>query len=124
MCIDDDPTPTNEALALEGSLSCVSTPVAAFNCGVSEIPEWRTSEISTISTGTDNSTSQHIPRLSIPVPNNSGEAYSATSNYIEVYDQAIKDCNGAQNSCTAELAVVSGNEIAVSYTHLTLPTKA
>lgn len=111
MCIDDDPTPTNEALALEGSLSCVSTPVAAFNCGVSEIPEWRTSEISTISTGTDNSTAQHIPRLSIPVPNNSGEAYSATSNYIEVYDQAIKDCNGAQNSCTAELAVVSGNEI-------------
>ena len=109
MCIDDDPTPTNEALSLEGTLSCVSTPVPAFNCGVSEVPEWKTSQVVEIKS--DNDPIVNPLTIEIPIPNNSDIAYEVAGNYITVRTESTKECNGLQNECTTRLDVVSGNEI-------------
>lgn len=105
-CIDNDPTPQNEALSLDGELSCISAPVAAFNCGVSETPDWTSSQVTEITTGTGGAT------ISIPAPNDSGIAYISSGDFIEVRNLATINCNGSRNQCNSELGVVVGNEIA------------
>ena len=105
ICIDDDPTPQNESLALQGELSCVSAPVAAFNCGVSEMPDWTSSQITEI-------TNAGGATITIPRPNNSGTAYVSAGEFVEVRTQSTINCNGGRNQCNSVLGVVSGNEIA------------
>lgn len=105
-CLDEDTSITNETLNLVGSLSCLSSPVGAFNCGVSEVPSWKTSQVTEISSGGSDVT------LTIPAPNNSDEAYTAAGNFIEVRTDSTRECNGSQNQCTTRLDVIAGNEIA------------
>jgi hypothetical protein len=114
LCEDSDPTPNHETLGLVGSLSCVSNPVAAFNCGVSEVPKWNT-EVSQIQVAP-----LKFGTLTIPAVGNSGLAFTVTGNYIETLNGNNTGCDVYSRSCNAELAVVSGNEIA-SWSIVSMP---
>jgi len=104
-CVDNDPSLSHESLSLQGGLSCLSNPVAAFNCGVSESPKWET-EVSNIQALLN----QEVT-LEIPFTSGSNIAYKASGNYISVYSSNISGCDSSFKNCNAKLAVVTGNEV-------------
>ncbi len=105
-CSDGNPDPFVESLGYTGNLGCVNQPVSPFLCGISETPKWKYAEVSSF-----DSKSNVTNDIIIPQPNNSGIAYTVNGLAISTYtdDSIPANCNG--DSCTAELEVVSGNEI-------------
>ncbi len=103
-CVDKNSAANYEDLQLEGSISCVSNPIPAFNCGVSEMPEWETPVSLLMSKPSETS------EINIPAPNNSGVAYTSSAGFIDASKDTI-GCDTYSTNCTTKLLVQSGNEI-------------
>jgi hypothetical protein len=113
-CEDNNPAPNYELLELSGSLSCVSNPVEAFNCGVSELPEWET-EVSSIQGAISSDITLNLLQSA-----NNGNAYISSGDFISTYTNDKTGCDTFGTNCTAKLKVVSGNEIQ-SWSVVTMP---